>query len=147
MSLKRLLLFSLLLMLPALAVACGGGQSGCDVGDEDDASAIRSTIDCMFDAAGDGDWRDMHDLMSTNYRDRCPFEEFDRLAERSQEAITNRSLRDVEDIRVVGDQAEATVVVEISGSRISGTFVFVREDGTWRHDPPDGLNSACEGVF
>ena len=149
MSLRKLLLFTLLLALPALAAACGGGGDSDGGGGEalDDASAIRANLQQMFEAAGDGDWQTMYDLMSTPYRARCPFDQFAQLAQQSQEAIASRSLRDVQDIRVVGDQAQATVIVETSGSRISGTFAFVREDGTWLHDPRGGPNSACEGVF
>ena len=142
MPLRKLLFFALLLALPALALACGGGG-----GDDDDASAIRSTLDRLFEAAGNSDWQAMYDLTSASYRARCPFDQFAQLAQESGEAIAERTLRDVQDIRVSGDQAEAMVIVEISGGDVRGVFAFVRENGTWRHDPPGGPNSACEGVF
>lgn len=143
MPLRKLLFFALLLALPALALACGGGDSGGD----DDASAIRSTLERFFQAAGDGDWQAMYDLTSASYRARCPFDQFAQLAQESGQAIAERTLRDVQDIRVSGDQAEATVIVEISSGDVRGVFAFVRENGTWRHLPPGGPDSLCEGIF
>jgi hypothetical protein len=146
MSLTKLLSFALLLALPALAVACGGGDTGSESA-ADDPSAIRSTLDRMFAAAGEGDWQGMYDLMSAGYRERCPFDQFAQLAQESEEAIAERTLSEVQDVSMFGDQAVATVVVKISGSPIGGTFAFVRENGTWHHDPPGGPTSACRGVF
>ncbi len=148
LSLNRLLFFAALLTLTPLAVACGGGDDdGAEGGGDDDASKIRSAVQQIFDAASDGDWEGMYDAMSVSFRDRCPFEQFTLLAEASEEAIAKRTLSDVQDVVVLGDAAEATVVVEISGSPISGTFAFVREEGTWHHNPRGGPNSGCMGVF
>jgi hypothetical protein len=149
MSLSKLVWFVVLLVaLTALAVACGGGDNG-DGAEEggDDASAIRSTLERLFEAAADGDWQKMYDLTSASYQARCSFDEFTQLAELAEEAIAERTLHDVQDISISGDQALATVTVEISGSRIGGTFAFVREDGAWLHVPSGGPSEGCAGLF
>ncbi len=138
------------IVLAIVGALPGGGNGGGDGGGEgieDNETAIRATLTHLFAAANEGDWQAMYDLMSASYQARCPFDEFAELAEESEEAIAERTLSDVQDVSIFGERAEATVIVEISGGGIAGTFAFVLEDNTWRHDPPGGPNSGCQGVF
>lgn len=112
----------------------GGGTS-----DEDEIESLaRRSIEVL----PAGEWPSLYDSFTTEFRQRCPEEEFIQAGEDSASALGDDlqflRFKRVENVAVEGENARAQIVGEISGqpdSEYKLRALFRMEDGDWKLTP------------
>jgi len=158
--------FTLLLVGIALLASGGTGDGGAATGDGG-ATIIPSgaTTDDTQPAASDeqaiqwlarrsievlpaGQWPSLYDSFSSEFQQRCPREQFDRLEEDAAIQLGDdlRLLRfkRTESVTIEGSSAQAVIVGEIAGqSEYQIQAAFQKEDGDWKIAPAPNTQG-CE---
>ena len=130
---KRILLvLTLVMALVVVSVGCGSGSS--------DESKIKDTVNKFFDAISDGDYEEMFDYAVGG--DQMTQEQKDaavQLLKQFMPSGVEIKVKSVDNVKVTGDTATASVVITMSGQESPAQNLnFKKEDGSWKIDYPLG---------
>jgi ketosteroid isomerase-like protein len=131
--LKRILLVSILVLsLVLVSTGCASSSS--------DESKIKDTVNKFFDAISDGDYEQMFDYAVGG--DQMTQEQKDaavQLLKQFMPSGVEIKVKTVDDVKVTGDTATASIVITIGGTDSPAQNLnFKKEDGSWKIDYPLG---------
>ncbi|MBI1885698.1 MAG: hypothetical protein HYS09_05225 [Chloroflexi bacterium] len=152
-SARRALATLALLVLPlaagglavgiALAVIGGGGESG-------EKADVRELGQQLVDLPVNRDWPALYALFNDDYKARCRFGEFRKVWEDAVAALSpnqaNYRVKSVEDIKIEGDEASATLVTTTGEVEDRFRYEMVRQGGAWRFAPAAGTTK-CDAFL
>lgn len=127
----------------------GATQSGAPFAPSDDAGrAIVELARRSVESLPDGEWPQLYDSFTTEFRERCPREEFVAAGETDAANLGDQlpllRFRQLVDVTLGGETASGVIVGELSGAEYTIQTAYVLEDGVWKIAPAPGT-SGCNG--
>ena len=107
-----------------------------------DGEAIVALGRRSVEALPDGEWPELYDAFTQEFRDRCSFSDFVAAGE-TDTADLGSSLQEIRfkyliDVIVTGDTASAVIVGALSDDEYSIETAYVRDNGVWKIAPAPG---------
>ena len=113
-----------------------------------DGQAIINLGRRSVEALPDGEWPELYDAFTQQFRDRCSFSEFVSAGEMDA-ADLGGLLQQIQfkyliDVSLSGDTASAVIVGALSDDEYTIQTAYVREDSVWKIAPAPGT-TGCSG--
>lgn len=113
-----------------------------------DAEAIQSLARRSIEALPKGEWPSLYDSYTSDFRQRCSREDFERAGVESAQALGADldllGFKRLEQLAVTGDSATGVIVGELKGTgEYTLSSAFRREDGDWKIAPVPGVEGCA----
>ncbi len=113
-----------------------------------DGQAIIDLGRRSVEALPDGEWPELYDAFTQEFRDRCGFSDFIAAGE-ADAANLGAALQQIRfkyliDVSLSGDTASAVIVGALSDDEYTIETAYVRENSVWKIEPAPGT-AGCSG--